>query len=238
MRGAAYTLKVWVEQYHSQPARLRIHARGAWPSCRRLICVASEPVASCGLSVPWRRRKQLEPKVPKSLRPARPFLPAVAACLLALGRLFADDHRDGSLEQLLLAPYPNTVLTLGKALAHWIINGIPLLVIAPVLGIQFNLPADALWMLVLSLAIGTPILSLLGSIGAALTLGLRGGGALVTLLILPLYVPALIFGAGAVEGALSGTGSEAHLSLLGAFLMVSLVLAPWVSAMALEISVE
>ena len=139
---------------------------------------------------------------------------------------------------MLLSPSPIALLTWGKAIAHWIINGIPLLLIAPLLGIQFNLPAEALWMLVLSLAIGTPILSLLGSIGAALTLGLRGGGALVTLLIMPLYVPALIFGAGAVEGVLSGTGSEAHLSLLGAFLMMSLLLAPWVSAMALKVSVE
>jgi len=139
---------------------------------------------------------------------------------------------------MLLSPYPTTLLTLGKAIAHWIINGIAPLLIAPLLGIQFNLPADALWILVLSLAIGTPILSLLGSIGAALTLGLRGGGALITLLIMPLYVPALIFGAGAVEGVVSGTGSEAHLSLLGAFLMMSLLLAPWVSAMALKVSVE
>jgi heme exporter protein B len=179
-----------------------------------------------------------EPGMLRSIGPGVVWVAALLASLLSMERLFADDYRDGSLEQMLLSPYPTALLALGKAIAHWIINGIPLLLIAPVLGIQFNLPADALWMLVLSLAIGTPILSLLGSIGAALTLGLRGGGALVTLLILPLYVPALIFGAGAVEGALSGAGSEAHLSLLGAFLMVSLVLAPWVSAMALKISVE
>ena len=179
-----------------------------------------------------------EPGMLRMIGPGVVWVAALLATLLSLGRLFAEDHRDGTLEQMLLSPYPNTLLTLGKAIAHWVINGIPLLLVAPVLGIQFNLPVEALWMLVLSLAIGTPILSLLGSIGAALTLGLRGGGVLVTLLILPLYVPALIFGAGAVEGVMSGTGSEAHISLLGAFLVMSLLMAPWISAMALKVSVE
>ena len=174
----------------------------------------------------------------RSIGPGVVWVAALLATLLSLGRLYAEDHRDGTLEQLMLTPYPHALLGLGKAIAHWIINGIPLLLIAPVLGIQFNLPADALATLVLSLAIGTPILSLLGSIGAALTLGLRGGGARVTLLILPLYVPALVFGAGAVEGVLTGTGAEAHLSLLGAFLLMSLLIAPWVSALALRVSVE
>lgn len=179
-----------------------------------------------------------EPGMLRAIGPGVVWVAALLATLLSLGRLYAEDHRDGTLEQLMLAPYPHAVLGLGKAIAHWIINGIPVLLIAPVLGIQFNLPADALATLVLSLAVGTPILSLLGSIGAALTLGLRGGGALVTLLILPLYVPALIFGAGAVDGVLSGTGAEAHLSLLGAFLLMSLLVAPWVSALALRVSVE
>ncbi|HMM46511.1 MAG TPA: heme exporter protein CcmB [Thiobacillaceae bacterium] len=179
-----------------------------------------------------------EPGMLRSIGPGVVWVAALLATLLSLGRLYAEDHRDGTLEQLMLTPYPHALLGLGKAIAHWIINGIPLLLIAPVLGIQFNLPADALATLVLSLAIGTPILSLLGSIGAALTLGLRGGGALVTLLILPLYVPALVFGAGAVEGVLTGTGAEAHLSLLGAFLLMSLLIAPWVSALALRVSVE
>jgi heme exporter protein B len=179
-----------------------------------------------------------EPGMLRVIGPGVVWVAALLACLLSLGRLYADDYRDGSLEYLLLAPYPNALLALGKALAHWIINGIPLLLIAPVLGIQFGLPAEALLILVLSLAIGTPILSLLGGIGAALTLGLRGGGVLITLLILPLYVPVLIFGAGAVEGAMSGTGSEAHLSLLGAFLVMALLGSPWVTAMALKVSVE
>ena len=179
-----------------------------------------------------------EPGMLRVIGPGVVWVAALLACLLSLGRLYADDYRDGSLEHMLLAPYPNALLALGKALAHWVINGIPLLLIAPVLGIQFGLPAEALLILVLSLAIGTPILSLLGGIGAALTLGLRGGGVLITLLILPLYVPVLIFGAGAVEGAMSGTGSEAHLSLLGAFLVMALLGSPWVTAMALKVSVE
>ncbi len=179
-----------------------------------------------------------EPAMLRAIGPGVVWVAALLACLLSLGRLYADDHRDGSLEQLLLAPYPNALLALGKAIAHWIINGIPLLLIAPVLGVQFGLPGDALLVLVLSLAIGTPVLSLLGGIGAALTLGLRGGGVLITLLILPLYVPVLIFGAGAVDGTLSGTGAEAHLSLLGAVLVMALLVAPWISALALRVSVE
>ncbi len=127
---------------------------------------------------------------------------------------------------------------LGKSLAHWLIYGIPVLLIAPVLGIQFNLSWQAILVLELSLLLGTPILSLLGGVGAALTLGLRGGGVLLTLLILPLYVPALIFGAGAVDGVMMGTGAEAHLSLLGAFLVMSLMIAPWIAAAALRVSLE
>ncbi len=179
-----------------------------------------------------------EPAVLRMIGPGVVWVAALLASLLSLSRLFADDHRDGSLEQMLLSPQPAVLLTLGKALAHWLIYGIPLLAITPVLGIQFALPAEAIGVLVLSLAIGTPILSLLGSVGAALTLGLRGGGVLLTLLILPLYVPALIFGTGAVDAALAGTGAQAHLSLLGAFLVLSLLLAPWVASAALRVSVE
>jgi len=159
------------------------------------------------------------------------------ASLLSLSRLFEDDHRDGSLEQMVLSPASTVQLVLGKAAAHWLVYGIPLLLIAPVLGIQFNLPSDAIVVLVVSLLMGTPILSLLGAAGAALTLGLRGG-VLLTLLILPLYIPALIFGAGAVDGVMAGTGAEAHLSLLGAFLLVSLLVAPWIAAASLRVSLE
>lgn len=166
------------------------------------------------------------------------WVAALLASLLSLQRLYADDHRDGSLEQMLLSPQPVLILALGKAIAHWLIFGLPLLVIAPLLGLQFALPPDAIATLVISLAIGTPVLSLLGGVGAALTLGLRGGGTLLTLLILPLYVPALIFGAGAVDGVLAGMGAEAQLSLLGAFMGLCLLLAPWVTGAALRVSVD
>ncbi|HEX8980433.1 MAG TPA: heme exporter protein CcmB [Parasulfuritortus sp.] len=179
-----------------------------------------------------------EPEMLRRVAPGVMWVAALLASLLSLSRLFADDHRDGSLEQMLLSPEPTVLLALGKALAHWLIYGIPLLLIAPVLGIQFSLPADAIGVLMLSLLIGTPVLSLLGSVGAALTLGLRGGGVLLTLLILPLYVPALIFGAGAVAATLSGLGPEANLSLLAAFMVLTLMVAPWVAAAALRISIE
>jgi heme exporter protein B len=174
----------------------------------------------------------------RMIGPGVVWVAALLACLLSLGRLFADDFRDGSLEQMMLSPYPNSVLALGKALAHWVINGIPLAADRAGAGHPVRTARRGLADPGVSLAIGTPILSLLGGIGAALTLGLRGGGVLITLLILPLYVPVLIFGAGAVEGAMSGTGSEAHLSLLGAFLVMSLLIAPWISSLALKVSVE
>jgi heme exporter protein B len=179
-----------------------------------------------------------DPVILSKVAPGVVWVAALLASLLSLSRLYADDHRDGSLEQMLLSPNPPVLLALGKALAHWLIYGIPLLLIAPVLGVQFSLPADAIGVLMLSLLIGTPVLSLLGSVGAALTLGLRGGGVLLTLLILPLYVPALIFGAGAVDSALSGLGAEANLSLLAAFMVMTLLVSPWVASAALKVSIE
>jgi heme exporter protein B len=179
-----------------------------------------------------------EPELLQRIGPGVLWVAATLAALLSLSRLFEDDHRDGSLEQMVLAPSPVVLLVLGKALAHWLVYGIPLLLLAPVLGIQFNLPAQAIAVLVFSLLLGTPILSLLGAAGAALTLGLRGGGVLLSLLVLPLYTPALIFGAGAVSGVMAGTGAEAHLSLLGAFLLVSFMVAPWIAAASLRVSLE
>ena len=179
-----------------------------------------------------------EPEMLARVGPGVLWVAATLASLLSLSRLFEDDHRDGSLEHMVLSPEPTVLLVLGKSLAHWLVYGIPLLLIAPILGLQFNLSADAILVLVFSLLLGTPILSLLGAVGAALTLGLRGGGVLLTLLILPLYVPALIFGAGAVDGAMAGTGAEAHLSLLGAFLVISFMVAPWIAAASLRVSLE
>jgi heme exporter protein B len=130
------------------------------------------------------------------------------------------------------------MLIFGKLAAHWLVCGLPLVLAAPVLALQYGLHGDTIAVLVASLAIGTPVLSLVGAIGAALTLGVRGGGLLVALLVLPLYVPALVFGAGAVDANLAGTGAEAHLSLLGACLVITAFFAPWAITAALRIALE
>ncbi|MEO8768173.1 MAG: heme exporter protein CcmB [Nitrosospira sp.] len=174
----------------------------------------------------------------RTMAPGVVWVAALLASMLSLGRMFASDHLDGTLEQMLLSPQSLPLLVLGKALAHWLVTGVPLVLMAPVLGIQYDLPGDALGVLTASLLLGTPVLSLIGAIGAALTLGLRGGGVLVSLLVLPLYIPVLIFGAGAVEASAAGLGAGAHMSLLGAFLLASLALAPWTAAVSLRISME
>ncbi len=166
------------------------------------------------------------------------WVAALLASMLALERLFAIDFQDGTLEQMLLTGQPVSVLVAGKILAHWLITGLPLVLLAPLLGVQYDLSAEAIWVLVQGLLLGTPALSLIGAIGAALTLGLRGGGVLVALLVLPLYIPILIFGAGAVEAQASGLGSTGHLSMLAAILVLSLLLAPVATAAALKISAE
>ncbi|HHH39104.1 MAG TPA: heme exporter protein CcmB [Sedimenticola sp.] len=172
------------------------------------------------------------------IAPGVVWVAALLASMLALERLFAADFDDGTLEQMLLVPQPLSVLVLGKVTAHWLVTGVPLVVMAPVLGLQYDLSAEALGVLVLSLLLGTPALSLIGAIGAALTLGLRGGGVLVSLLVLPLCIPVLIFGAGAVEANVSGLGEQGHLSMLGALLVLSLLFSPLAAAAALRISAE
>ncbi len=174
----------------------------------------------------------------RTLGPGVVWVAALLASMLALARLFAGDYADGTLEQLALAPQPLTLLVMAKVAAHWLVTGLPLVIAAPLLGLQYDLDSDALLVLLASLLLGTPTLSLIGAIGAALTLGVRGGGALLSLLVLPLYVPVLIFGAGAVEASAAGLGAAAHLSLLGALLSVALVFAPWATAVALRIAVE
>jgi len=158
--------------------------------------------------------------------------------MLSLNRIFANDYQDGTLEQILLTPQPLYLVVLGKAFAQWLVSEVPLVLIAPLIGIQFDLPLNTLVILFVSLVIGTPVLSLIGSIGAALTLGLRGGGVLIALLILPLYIPVLIFGAGAVDASIIGMSPAPHLYLLGAVLALSLVFAPWATSAALRISLE
>ena len=174
----------------------------------------------------------------RSIAPGVVWVAALLASMLALGRLFANDFQDGTLEQMLLTPQPLYLVVLGKVLAQWLCSGVPLALIAPLVGIQFGLAKESLWVLVISLLLGTPVLGLIGSIGAALTLGLRGGGVLLSLLVLPLYIPVLIFGAGAVDASIAGTSPAANLSLLGAVLAITLVFAPWATSAALRISLE
>jgi len=179
-----------------------------------------------------------EPERLATLAPGVVWVAALLAVMLSLDRLFANDHADGTLEQLLLAPQPLSVLVLAKAAAHWLLTGLPLVVLSPLLALQLQLPAAAMDTLVVSLLLGTPVLSLLGSVGAALTLGVRGGGVLVSLLVLPLYTPVLIFGASSVTAAVEGLSTEAHLSLLAAFLVLALSLVPWATAAALRVSLD
>ncbi len=166
------------------------------------------------------------------------WVAALLASMLALPRLFATDYADGTLEQLVLAPQPLGALVGAKVFAHWLVSGLPLVIIAPLLGLQFGLGEDAVLILVVSLLLGTPVLSLLGAVAAALTLGLRGSGALVPLLVLPLCIPVLIFGSGAVDAAASGLGAGPHLSLLAACLLPTAFFGPWAAAVAIRISLE
>ncbi len=179
-----------------------------------------------------------EPALLRKIGPGVLWVGALLATMLGLQRMFAADHADGTLEQMALSPTPLAVLVAGKIFAHWLVSGLPLVLLAPVLGLQFGLDGESLVVLTLGLLIGTPVLSLVGSIGAALTLGVRGGGALLSLLVLPLYVPTLIFGAGAVQAHGSGQGAGGHLSLLAALLALSLFFAPWATTAALRIALE
>ena len=173
----------------------------------------------------------------RAVAPGVLWVAALLATMLSLNRLFASDYNDGTLEQLAIAPQPLALTTLAKIIALWITTGLPLVILAPVLGLQFDLPGEALWTMTLALLLGTPILAALGAIGAGLTLGLRGG-VLLALLVLPLYIPVLIFGAGAVDAVIHGLSANAQLSLLAAGLIVSLVFSPWASAVALRIALD
>ena len=179
-----------------------------------------------------------EPQLLRTMAPGVLWVAAMLASMLSLPRLFADDHSDGTLEQMLLSTHPLALLILGKTMAHWVGSGLPLVLLSPVLALQFDLSASAIGVLVLSLMLGTPILSLVGSMGAALTVGLRSSSVLLSLLVLPLTIPVLIFGAGAVEAHIAGLGVAGHFSLLGALLIVSLMATPWVASAALRISME
>ena len=179
-----------------------------------------------------------EPALLARIAPGIAWVAALLASLLSLPRLFANDHADGSLEQLVLAPASLPALVAGKVLAHWLTTGLPLVLLAPLAALQFGLALEPAAALVAGLALGTPTLSWLGAVCAALTLGTRAGGALLALLVLPLAVPVLIFGAGAAEAVAGGLGAGAHLSLLGAGLIGSCVLGPFATALAVRIAHE
>jgi heme exporter protein B len=163
---------------------------------------------------------------------------ALLAVLLTLDRLWQADFEDGSLELILLAPAPLELLVVAKCLAHWLTSGLLLAAAAPLLALLMSLPPGAMWALPLALLLGTPTLTLVGSIGAALLLGTRRGGVLVALLVLPLYIPVLIFGVAAVDGVVLGLGGTAPLLLLGAMLLAALALAPFATAAALRLALE
>jgi len=179
-----------------------------------------------------------EPNQLRAIAPGVIWVSALLSSLLSLGRLFAGDHADGTLEQLMLGAAPLGVIAAAKTAAHWIVSGLPLVIIAPLIALQYDVAVSLYGVLALSLVLGTPVLSFLGAIGAALTLGLRGGGVLLALLVLPLYVPVLILGAGAVDVAAAGLTPAGQLLVLAALLIVAVVFAPWAIAVALRVSIE
>jgi heme exporter protein B len=179
-----------------------------------------------------------EPELLRAIGPGVIWVAALLSSLLSLGRLFAADYLDGTLEQMLLGGAPLGVVAAAKGLAHWLVAGLPLVFIAPLIGVQYGLEPGLYGVLALSLLLGTPVLSLIGAIGAALTLGLRGGGVLLALLVLPLYVPVLILGAGSVDMAAAGLAPDGQLLMLSALLVLAAAFAPWAIAAALRISIE
>ena len=179
-----------------------------------------------------------DPKLLSAMAPSVLWVTALLSCMLSLSRMFASDYADGTLEQMMLSNQPAVLIVLMKILAHWMLSGLPLVLVAPLIGLQFNLGSAELQILAVSLLMGTLALSLIGSIGAALTLGIRGSGVLIAILVLPLYIPVLVFGAGAVNAVSIGMSPNGALSLLGAVLAMTLVFAPLASAAALRIALE
>lgn len=179
-----------------------------------------------------------EPNLLRAIAPGVVWVAALLAAMLSLPRLFANDYADGTLEQMLLSAEPLPLIVLGKAVAHWLVTGLPLTLVSLVLGVMFNLGTELTLVMAASLLIGTPVLSLIGAVGAALTLGVRGGGVLTSLLVLPLYIPVLIFGAGAVEASAASIDSSAYFLIVGAIFLFSAVLTPWAVAAALRVAAE
>lgn len=174
----------------------------------------------------------------RSMAPGVVWVAALLAALLSLPRLFAHDWADGTLEQMLISAEPLTVIVLAKVSAHWLVTGVPMTVFSLVFGVMFDLPAEETWVLTAALALGTPVLSLVGAIGAALTLGLRAGSVLTSLLVLPLYIPVLVFGAGAAVQVAMSVSPAAYLMVTGALTLFALAAAPFAVAAALRISMQ
>ncbi|HBP0978950.1 heme exporter protein CcmB [Comamonas sp. Y6] len=174
----------------------------------------------------------------RRIAPGVLWVSALLASMLSLNRLFEQDYADGTLEQMMFSPASLAMLVLGKITAHWLLSGLPLALLAPVLALQFNLPTSSLWILTVSLVIGTPVLSLIGAVGAGLTLGVRAGGVLLAVLVLPLYIPVLIFGAGAVDASIIGRGASANLSLLAAVFVLAAFFTPFATSASLRIALE
>jgi heme exporter protein B len=179
-----------------------------------------------------------EPNTLRMIAPGVVWVCALLAAMLSVTQMFNSDLLDGTLEQMLLSPEPLLSVVLGKVLAHWLTTGLPLVLASPLLGVLFDMQADSIGVLALTLLLGTPVMSLLGAVGAALTLGLRSGAALVFLIVLPLTVPTLIFGTGAVGAMDAGLSPSAQLSLMGALLIVTALGAPLAVAAALRISLD
>lgn len=179
-----------------------------------------------------------QPNLLQDIAPGIIWVSALLAAMLSLDSLFRSDFDDGSLEQILLSPHPASIMVLAKVIAHWLVTGLPLLIVAPLLAVFLGMPNHALSILLLTLLLGTPVLSLIGAIGVALTVGLRRGGMILSLLVLPLYVPVLIFASNAVAMAGSGLPVDAQISILISMLLMALVLAPWPAAAALKMSIN
>jgi heme exporter protein B len=179
-----------------------------------------------------------EPQMLRQIAPGVVWVAALLAAMLSVTQLYATDLSDGSLEQMLLVPGGRIAIVAAKAVSHWLLTGLPLALAAPLFGLLFDMSPAAIVALVASLVLGTPVLSLLGNLGAALTLGLRSGAVLLILIIVPLCIPALIFGAGAVAAVDAGLSARGHYSLLGALLIFTALLAPIATAAALRIATE
>lgn len=179
-----------------------------------------------------------EPQTLRQIAPGIVWVSAQLAAMLSVSQLYAADMADGSLEQLLIADRSRIGIAAAKAASHWVLTGLPLTIAAPLFGVMFDMSLPAIGALAASLLLGTPVLSLLGGLGAALTLGLRGGAVLLIVLIVPLCIPALIFGAGAVAAVDAGLSARGHFSLLGALLLFTALLSPLATAAALRIATE